>query len=165
MIDFAGQPLDDDDQEVIDRLAAVHARLDPPPADLDERVLFAIALGDIDGEVARLSEQVLVGSGARGSERTRTITFDADSRTIMITIAARPDGLVRLDGWLAPAAALRVELRFPEPAPSQFVTSDDAGRFVFDGVPHGLAQLIVHPPGHGIEGGEAPRVATPSLAL
>lgn len=165
MTDFADQPLDHNDQEVIDRLAAVHAVFDPPPADLDQRVLFATALGGIDVEAARLSEQVLIGSGARGSERTRTITFDASSRTIMITIVDRADGLVRLDGWLAPAAALRVELRFPEPAPSRFVTCDEAGRFVFDGVSHGLAQLIVHPPGDGLEGGEARRVATPSLAL
>ncbi len=165
MTDFADHPLDDNDQEVIDRLATVHSVLDPPPADLDERVLFAIALGDIDGEVARLSEEALIGSGARGSERTRTITFDADSRTIMITIVGRSDDLLRLDGWLAPPAVLRVELRFSEPAPSQFVASDDAGRFVFDGVPHGLAQLIVHPPGQGLEGGETPRVATPSIVL
>ncbi len=161
MTDFADLPLDRDDQAVLDRLAAVHVLLDPPPADLDERVLFAIALDDVDVEVARLSEDLLVGSGARGSERTRTITFDAESRAVMITIVDRADGLVRLDGWLAPAAALRVELRLPEPAPSRAVTSDEAGRFAFDGVPHGLAQLLVHPP----EGGAEPRVVTPSLAL
>jgi hypothetical protein len=165
MTDFADQPLDTTDQEVIDRLAAIHTLLDPPPADLDERVRFAIALHDIDAEIARLSEDVLIGSGARGTERTRTITFEADSRTIMITIADRADDLVRLDGWLAPAAALRIELRFPEPAPSQFVISDEAGRFVFDAVPHGLAQLIVHPAGPGAGTGRPPRVATPSLAL
>ncbi len=161
MTDFADLPLDGDDQAVLDRLAAVHLLLDPPPADLDERVKFAIAIDDMDVEVARLGEDLLAGSGARGSERTRTITFDAESRAVMITIVDRPDGLVRLDGWLAPSAALRVELRLPEPAPSTIVTSDEAGRFVFDGVPHGLAQLLVHPP----EGGAAPRVVTPSLAL
>ena len=161
MTDFADLPLDRDDQAVLDRLVAVHMLLDPPPADLDERVLFAIALEDVDVEVARLSEDLLVGSGARGSERTRTITFDAESRAVMITIVDRADGLVRLDGWLAPSAALRVELRLPEPAPPRIVTSDVAGRFAFDGVPHGLAQLLVHPP----EGGAEPRVVTPSLAL
>jgi hypothetical protein len=163
MTDFAGQPLDDDDLEVIQRLAAIHAVLDPPPPDLDERVRFAITLDDIDGELARLTEEVLIGSGARGSERTRTITFDADSRTIMITVTDRTDNLVRLDGWLAPGAALRVELRFAEPAPSQIVTSDDGGRFVFDGVPHGLVQLIVHP-AH-LDGRPSPRVATPAFVL
>src|SRR5215831_1276494 len=117
MTDPADMPLDDVDQAVLDRLAAVHALLDPPPADLDERVSFAIALDALDAEVARLSEQLTVGSGARSSERTHTITFDAASRAVMITVVGRPDGLVRIDGWLAPAAELRVELRLPEPAP------------------------------------------------
>jgi hypothetical protein len=161
MTGLADLPLDDDDQAILDRVAAIHGLLDPPPADLDDRVRFAVALDSVDVEVARLSAQTLVGSGARGSERTRTITFDADSRTVMITIVDRPDGQVRLDGWLAPAAALRVELRFPEPAPARVLTTDESGRFVFDGVPHGLAQVLVHPP----EGTGAPCVVTPSLAL
>ena len=111
--------------------------------------------------MARYRDEELVGSGARGSERTHTITFDADSRAVMITIAARPDSLVRIDGWLAPAAALQVELRLPEPAPPRVVTADAAGRFAFDGVPHGLAQLLVAPP----EGDTSPRVVTPAFTL
>jgi hypothetical protein len=157
----ADLPLDDDDQAVLDRLAEVYARLDPPPPDLDERVSFAVALAGVDAEVARLSEQLAVGSGARGSERTRTITFDADSRTVMITIADQADGLIRLDGWLAPGADLRVELRMPEPAQPRIVIADAAGRFAFDGVPHGMAQLLVHPPA----GVAAPRVVTPAFSL
>ena len=161
MTDPADMPLDDVDQAVLDRLAAVHALLDPPPADLDERVSFAIALDALDAEVARLSEQLTVGSGARSSERTHTITFDAASRAVMITVVGRPDGLVRIDGWLAPAAELRVELRLPEPAPPRVVITDDAGRFAFDGVPHGIAQLLVQPP----EGDDSPRVVTPAFTL
>ena len=161
MTDPADIPLDDGDQAILDRLAAVHALLDPPPADLDERVSFAIALDALDAEVARLSEQLTVGSGARSSERTHTITFDAASRAVMITVVGRPDGLVRIDGWLAPAAELRVELRLPEPAPPRVVIADDAGRFAFDGVPHGIAQLLVQPP----EGDGSPRVVTPAFTL
>jgi hypothetical protein len=161
MTDFAEEPLDDDDEALLDALAAIHARIDPPPADLDERVQFAIALLDVAAEVAQLGSEMLVGSGARGSERTRTITFDADSRTIMISIVDRPGGDLRVDGWLAPAARMKVELRYPEPEPTRIVTTDDTGRFVFDGVPHGLAQLLVHPP----DGAAGPRVVTPSLAL
>ncbi len=157
----ADLPLDDEDQAVLDRLAGIYALLDPPPADLDERVSFAIALDAVDAEVARLTEQLAVGSGARGSERTRTITFDADSRAVMITVTDRADGLVRIDGWLAPAAALPVELRVPEPDPPRVVTADPAGRFAFDGVPHGIAQLLVHPAADGA----APRVVTPAFAL
>jgi len=161
MTDSADLPLDDRDQAILDRLAAVHALIDPPPADLDERVSFAIALDAVDAEVARLSEQLAVGSGARGTERTRTITFDSDSRTVMITIVDRPDGRVRIDGWLAPAAALQVELRLPEPATPRLVTADAAGRFAFDSVSHGLAQLLVQPP----EDGASPRVVTPAFAV
>jgi hypothetical protein len=162
----AGGPLDDDDQAILDRLAGIQARLDPPPADLDERVSFAIALhdlgaGGLDAEVARLSEQLAVGSDARGTERTRTITFDAESRAVMITVADRADGLIRLDGWLAPAAALQVELRLPEPAPPRMVLANEAGRFAFDDVPHGIAQLLVHP----ATGDAAPRVVTPAFSL
>jgi len=157
----ADLPLSDEDQAVLDRLAEVYARLDPAPADLNARVSFAVALAGVDAEVARLSEQLAVGSGARSSERTRTITFDADSRTVMITIADQADGLVRLDGWLAPGAELRVELRMPEPAQPRSVIADAAGRFAFDGVPHGIAQLLVHPPA----GDAAPRVVTPAFSL
>ena len=161
MTDPADLPLDDVDQAILDRLAAVHTVLDPPPGDLDERVSFAIALEGLDAEVARLSEQQAVGSGARGTERTRTITFDAASRAMMITISDHEDGTVRIDGWLAPSAPLRVELRLPEPAPIRAVTADAAGRFAFEGIPHGIAQLLVQPP----EDGALPRVVTPTFAL
>jgi len=141
------------DSEILERIA----RFDPPPPDLDDRVLFAIELGSLEAEVAHRAEEALAGSGARATgERTRTVTFDADSRSVMITVIERPDNLVRIDGWLAPGAALRVELRRPEPAPVRTVTADATGRFVIDEVPHGLAQLLVH--------GD-PRVVTPSLVL
>jgi hypothetical protein len=159
MTDTDDGPIDEVDMEVLDRVARVHALLDPPPADLDERVRFAIALDSLDIEVARLSEERLVGSGARGSDRTRTITFDCESRTVMVTVVDRADGLVRIDGWLAPPAVLRLELR--SGAGSRTATSDDTGRFVFDGIAHGLAQLIVHPPDPG--GGN--KVVTPALLL
>jgi hypothetical protein len=166
MTHTAGEPLDATDQTILDQVRALHSHLDPPPPDLNERVQFAIALENIDVEVARLVEDVLVGSGARGAERLRTITFDGESRTIVITMTDTPDGRVRVDGWLAPAARLRVELRLagatPEaPATSEIVVSDDSGRFVFDDVAHGLAKLLVHP----MDDGDQSSVVTPSLGL
>lgn len=166
MTEPAGEPLDEIDQTILDQVRALHSHLDPPPADLNERVQFAIALENIDVEVARLVEDVLVGSGARGAERLRTITFDGESRTIVITTADTPDGRVRVDGWLAPAARMRVELRLagatPDaPATSEIVVSDHNGRFVFDGVDHGLAKLLVHP----IDDGDESNIVTPSLVL
>jgi hypothetical protein len=155
--------LDDLDADILARVARAHARLDPPPADLNERVRFAIALEDIDVEVSRLAAEELVGSGPRGVDRTRTVTFDSPSLTIMVSVADTGARGVRLDGWLAPAAPLRVELRVPGGS-SRSVLADDVGRFVFDGVARGLAQLLVHPvPGCGVD--LAATVVTPSLTL
>jgi hypothetical protein len=155
------EPLDDLDLAILDQIAAVHAAVDPPPPDLDLRVRFALDLGDLEVELARRTEDELVGPGARAAaERTRTITFEADSRTVMITIGERPDGLLRVDGWLAPAAPLRVELRFPDPQPARTELADEAGRFVFDEVERGLVQLLVHPPDD-----TGPQVVTPALTL
>ncbi|MET8043453.1 hypothetical protein ABZU25_21635 [Micromonospora sp. NPDC005215] len=159
--DLAGQPLDDDDHAMLDQLAVLYGHLDPPPTDLDDRVRFAIGLRHLAIEVAGLATQQQPVGAARSGERTRTTTFATPSRTIMISMVDRPDGSVRIDGWLAPAAALRVELRFPEPAPSQLVTADETGRFVFDPVPHGLVQLLCHPE----EGVDGPLLVTPSFAL
>jgi hypothetical protein len=148
------EPLDDLDREILARIA----RDDPPPPDLDDRVLFVLGLAGLEDDLARLADEELVT--ARAGEQARTITFDADSRTVLITVRDRPDHLVRIDGWLAPGAVLVVELRFPEPEEPRRTTADEMGRFVLDEVPHGLAQLIVHPPGPG-----TPRVVTPSLLL
>lgn len=159
MTDPTGERLDGTDQAILDRLAALYDRLDPPPPGLDERVRFTIALDNADVEIARLTEEHLVGSGARGAERTRTITFDCDSRTIMVTVSSTADGQVRLDGWLAPADRLPVELRIGDW--SAEAMADGGGRFVFDDVAPGLAQLLVHP----LPGRDGPTVVTPSLML
>jgi hypothetical protein len=160
----ADQPLDEIDDAILDELAVVDTLVDPPPADLDERVRFAIALRDVDAEVARLSEDRLVPSGARDTERTRTITFDSENLTVMVTVVIRPDGRRRLDGWLAPAGPLRVELRTAGGRAAgqqrtRVVTADDNGRFVLDDVRPGLAQLVVHPTEPGLT------VVTPSVVL
>jgi hypothetical protein len=159
---------DDVDRAILGQLHDTYVLADPPPAELDERVRFAIALENIDVEVARLQEDLLIGSGARGEDRTRTITFDCDSLTIMITIVDIGGDRVRLDGWLAPAARRRVELRVAEPSvgvsPSRVVTTEDTGRFVFDEVGHGLVQLLVSAV-EQTDDERVPTVVTPSLLL
>jgi hypothetical protein len=156
--------LDPIDAEILREIGEGYRRLDPPPADLDERVRFAIALENIDVEVSRLQGDQLLGSGARGPERVRTITFDSASLTIMVTIADTGGNAVRLDGWLAPAGRLQVELRTADTTRSRMVMADDTGRFVFEGVGHGLAQVLVHQvAGSGVD--LAATVVTPSLTL
>jgi hypothetical protein len=131
------------DAELLDQLQAMWESRDPVPEGLVERVTFAIGLDDLDVEMMRLTEEVLVPAGARGAEHVRTITFGGESITVMVTVSQEGHEAFRLDGWLAPAAALSIELRRSEG--SVMTSSDEGGRFVFEEVPAGLAQLVLHP--------------------
>lgn len=163
------EEIDEIDLAILDQLLTVYNLIDPPPPDLADRVRFCLALDTLNVEVSRLQEDELVGSGARSTERPRTITFDSTNLTIMVSIVEMADDQVRLDGWLAPARPLRIELRVAGASPnvadvSHFVEADDTGRFVFLEVPRGLAQLLVHPvvdgPAEGLR-----TIVTPSLML
>jgi len=152
------EPIDDTDLGVLTELRELYGDLDPMAADLVDRIQFALALEDLDVEVFRLSAEHGALAGVRGAEETRTITFDSDSLTIMFSVSPSGSATVRLDGWLAPPAAHRVEVRTEHGA---METSADAdGRFAVDDVPHGLAQLVVHPASEGTRS-----VVTPSVVL
>ena len=159
----ADEPVDDLDLAILDGIADLFGRADPVPSGLVQRIRFAVALEDIEAEVSRLREQSdLDAAAVRGEEQSRTITFDSTSLTIMITISVVTDGTVRLDGWLAPPAAHRVELRI---STGRLQTdADEQGRFVLDAVPRGLAQLVVRTGGDP-ESGSARSVATPSIVM
>ena len=131
------------DADLLAQLQTMWEDSDPVPDGLVERVTFAIGLDDLDVEMMRLTEEVLVPAGARGAEHVRTITFGGESITVMVTVSQEGHGRFRLDGWLAPAAALSIELRRAEGSVATLV--DEDGRFVFEDVPPGLAQLVLHP--------------------
>jgi hypothetical protein len=118
--------------------------VDPMPLDLPERIRFALALHDLEAEVARVARTVNeTAQVTRGAEESRIVTFDSDRLTIMIRIESNPDGTARVDGWLAPAQAHRVEIRMADKSMSAI--ADELGRFVFYNVPRGTGRLIVRP--------------------
>jgi hypothetical protein len=155
--------LDDADLKNLDGIREMFQTADPMPADLPERILFSLALRDLEIEVAQLAaEEDRPALAVRGAEHSRTITFDSASLTIMIRIDANEDGTARVDGWLAPAQSRDIELRTTKD--SLNVTSDEQGRFAFVSVPRGTARLVVRPARH--EQGEAGRcVVTPALVF
>lgn len=157
----ADEPLDDDDFGVLDDLREQFEAVDPMPADLPERIRFRLALRDLEVEVARLVEEDQLAVAARGTEQSRTITFDSHSLTIMIRIEANRDDTVRVDGWLAPPQRRQVEIKTA--ADPLVVASDDQGRFAFARVPCGTAQLIVHPAEPA--SGDTRSVVTPALII
>jgi len=159
--------LDEADEELLRTLRECHERLDPMPDSVVQRSLFALAVEDVDAEVFRLAEQYRAEpAGARGGtgtegEEARVVTFDSDSLTIMIRIS-QLTGTVRIDGWLAPPQACRVELRTGADVMGAAV--DEDGRFVLDAIPRGLAQLVVRL-GEALTGGGGPSILTPAIVL
>ncbi|MFC4590475.1 hypothetical protein [Sphaerisporangium corydalis] len=134
-------PLDAEDRRILDGLRRVHASADPVPDTLLDRLRFVLALENVMGEVLSMTEEIGAAPGARGGEESRTITFDSESLTIMVAITVRDDERVRLDGWLAPVGDHLVELRTSR---GLIVTrADDQGRFTLEGVPRGLAQIVI----------------------
>jgi len=159
----AEQPMDDVDFEILDGIRALFELVDPMPADLPERVRFSLAMRGLESELARLvdeEDQRLVG--ARGTERSRTVTFDSASLSIMIRIEESSNGSVRIDGWLAPAQPREIELQ--SSAATLSAASDADGRFAFAEVPQGTARLVVVGTAARDPGGR-PSVVTPALVL
>ena len=136
----ADEPIDDLDVAILAGVREYWTSVDPVPPDLVDRIQFALDLTNVDAEVSRLTEMEKVAA-SRGDERSRVITFDSDSLTIMITVVSDSDGVRRMDGWLTPAARHAIELRTDERTLD--TESDDSGRFAFGSVPAGLVQLVV----------------------
>ena len=158
----ADEPLDDVDFGLLDDIRDLFQDADPMPADLPERIRFRLALRDLEVEVARLAEEEQLAVATRGTEQSRTVTFDSESLTIMIRIDTNEDGTARVDGWLAPPQ--RREIKMKTAADPLTAASDEQGRFAFARVPRGCAQLIVN--AARTEPGAAGRsVMTPTLIL
>lgn len=161
----AGEPLDDRDVAILAGLRDLYTAVDPMPDDLVDRVRFALELEHFDVEVFRRltpPEAELEAAGARGSEESRTVTFDSESLTVMVSITPLGDRTVRLDGWLAPPGGHEIELRTASGPVT--VNADAQGRFAIDGVPRGLAQLVVRPFA-AAPVSQARTVVTPSIVV
>jgi hypothetical protein len=152
-----GESLFPDDHALLAELNRFVDELDPPPADLVERVQFALALESLDVEVARWERDDAL-AGVRGGDQG-TITFTVSDLTVMINLT-KVGAHHRIDGWLVPAGEYGVEVRVAEHG-SSTTTADEGGRFVLDDIPCGTTQIVVH-----LDGDNARRtVVTPTVVL
>jgi len=158
----ADEPLEDADFRLLAGIRDICQAVDPMPADLPERIRFFLSLRELEVEVARLAAEDQRVTAVRGTEQSRTVTFDSDSLTIMIRIEANWDGTARIDGWLAPPQRCDIEMKTARD--SLRVTSDEQGRFAFARVPRGTAQLMVRSTDQGPDGAGR-SVVTPALIL
>ncbi|MET1007136.1 MAG: hypothetical protein ABWX96_16425 [Propionibacteriaceae bacterium] len=160
---LAEQSLDATDFALLNSLRAYYDENDPVPDGLVERIQFEITLDALEAEVATLTQLDLSTAGARSTatEDVRTITFTSQSLTTMVTITPLAAGTVRVDGWAAPGAGIRVEVLLAGGA--RETLADEDGRFVFADLPTGLAKFALYPHPASAEG--APTVLSPTIEL
>ena len=146
----AAEPLGPDDVALLGRLGAVFDRHDPVPSGLVGRLEFALTLDALETEVATFLQVDLAPSGTRAAdtEAVRTVTFTSETLDTMVTLTDAPDGTVRVDGWIAPGAAMLVELLLD--GARLEVHADEDGRFVLEAVPKGLVKFALHPDGRTV---------------
>jgi hypothetical protein len=139
---LAAAPLDGEDAAILLAVADFYRRNEPVPAGLADRLAFTVALAEMEAELAELQNVDRGLAGARGEdpEQARTITFASGSLSALVTISVEDTDRVRIDGWVAPAEAMDVDLRLA--AGQRRISSDPDGRFVFTDVPHGLVALV-----------------------
>lgn len=152
--------LDESDAQVLDELAGLYERLDPVPPGLIDRIQFGITLDALEAEIAELQRTSdLAGARSEGATAAQSVTFTSATFTTMVTITPTSSERVRVDGWVAPGAGVRVELRVVDGTLA--TTADEDGRFVLVDVPRGLAQFVLRPAGTAPQ----PPVITPSIEL
>ncbi len=158
---LAAEPLDADDFALLNSLRAYYDEHDPVPDGLVGRIQFELTLDALHAEVATLTQLDLADAGARSTETeaVRTITFTSESITTMVTLTPEGEGSVRVDGWAAPGAGIRVEILLADGPRETYADAD--GRFVFETVPTGLAKFALHPGA----GDESTTVVSPTIEL
>jgi hypothetical protein len=149
------------DAQLFADLRGMWEEVDPMPADLPDRVLFALDLEelDVDFELLRLvssaQEDLSVRSAAT---EVNTITFSGPSVTVMVRVTEMPSQRRRLDGWIAPSTPVVVTVHHADGSAEAVV--DARGRFVVDDIPAGLTRMVLAP----TEEGSSPFI-TPTVEI
>jgi hypothetical protein len=130
------------DRTLLAELRGMWRERDPEPADLADRVVFALSLDLLEYELLRIQQQAGELAGARSAGRSRTLTLTGDNLTVLLGLT--PTGATtRLDGWISGGDCVLVELRGEREVRRE--PADGTGRFVFEGVTPGLVQLVILP--------------------
>lgn len=147
----ADELIDAVDERILGELAALYATVDPVPAGLVQRVDFALAVAELEADIAELTRGDLVGAR---SEETDTVTFTSGSLSLMVTTVVSAHH-VRVDGWVtSPGAVVDVVAE----GTTRSATADSAGRFVIAEIPRGRVHFVVRRDGYR-------PVITPSIEI
>jgi hypothetical protein len=126
---------------------------DPVPEGLVERMQAVVqteailADTDLDYELLVLVERSAELAGARGTT-AYTLRFAHGTTEVLVRAVGNDSGGARLDGWIAPAVAMRVratEVTDHGEGRSWEIEADANGRFEFADLPTGLFRLWLTP--------------------
>jgi hypothetical protein len=152
-----------DDATLLTAIARVWELADPPPADLADGVLAAIAAEDLEYELLTLVETNGALSGVRhaapeeGSDAGAwMLEYEGPDVRVYVRLTTIEDRK-RLDGWVVPVKPLTVELRADGESEPQVCEVDEFGRFEFPSTQPGLSRLTFVDNARGAK----PRVTPP----
>jgi hypothetical protein len=156
---LAAGALDDVDAQLLDQLRHLHQVVDPVPADLVDRVKFAMSVAALEAEVAEIVSSATLET-VRGTDydRADTVTFASEGLSVMITIEHGLSARADIAGWVS-EGAVEVELR--ERGRTRTTVVDDEGRFAFQAVERGLVNFVLRRRGDS----QAPPIITPAIEL
>ena len=126
-------------------LATMWDSRDPVPQGLVNRVLVALAIGDLDVEyeLLHLTERSSQLAGTRGSEEAITFTFDSEDLSMVLRVSSTGTESCRVDGWITPSRTMTVTATQSGVSVEAHVV--DAGRFEFPELKPGPTRFLLHP--------------------
>ncbi len=156
---LAAGALDDVDAQLLEQVRHLHEVVDPVPADLVDRVKFAMSVAALEAELAEIVSSATLET-VRGTDydRADTVTFASEGLSVMVTIEHGRSTRADIAGWVS-QGEVEVELR--ERGRTRTTMVDDEGRFAFTGVERGLVNFVLR----RRDDTEAPPIITPAIEL
>ena len=147
MNDTAGAPRSDED--LLDAVAKLWERLDPPPDDLADGVLARLAAQDLEYELLTLVESDEALAGVRSTTMLRapdetgtwSLEYLGPGFRVQLRISRR-GRQARLDGWVSPPQPMTVMLSSVLRKGGVLEAQvSDSGRFEFPAAPAGACRM------------------------
>lgn len=131
------------DDELLSRIRRAWQTFDPPPPDLIDQALLAIAAEELQAEqiVGQWVERTAELAGARASSDVRTMEFDHEGVGILLRLSVVSSTSRRIDGWVTTAGYTFAELHSLR---TRFAAEvSETGRFEFPDIPSGDFWLAI----------------------
>ena len=147
MTEKTGAPQSDD--ELLDAVAKLWERLDPPPADLADGVLARLAVQDLEYELLTLVDGTDALAGVRSATMMRapdetgtwSLEYLGPGFRVQLRISRR-GRQARLDGWVSPPQPMTVMLSSVLRKGGVLEAQvSDSGRFEFPVAPAGACRM------------------------